>query len=105
MQDAAIGHAEACGGARLARELGGSWFVRMHRIEYLKPAFLNDEITVLTWVVDWRKVRSRRRCRFLRDKTLLAESESEWVFVDAATGRPKPIPNQIVSAFGTAADI
>jgi acyl-CoA thioester hydrolase len=104
MQDAAIGHAEACGGARLARELGGSWFVRMHRIEYLKPAFLNDDITVLTWVVDWRKVRSRRRCRFLREQTVLAESESEWVFVDAASGRPKPIPNQIVSAFGLAAE-
>src|SRR5947207_9166587 len=73
MQDAAIGHAEACGGARLARELGGSWFVRMHRIEYLKPAFLNDEITVLTWVVDRRRVRSRRRCRFLRDQTALAD--------------------------------
>jgi acyl-CoA thioester hydrolase len=104
MQDAAIGHAEACGGARLARELGGSWFVRMHRIEYLKPAFLNDEITVLTWVVDWRKVRSRRRCRFLREQTVLAESESEWVFVDAATGRPKPITDQIVSAFGLAVE-
>jgi acyl-CoA thioester hydrolase len=48
MQDAAIAHAEACGGTRLAKELGGSWFVRMHRIEYLKPAFLNDEITVLS---------------------------------------------------------
>jgi acyl-CoA thioester hydrolase len=105
MQEAAIGHAEACGGARLARELGGSWFVRMHRIEYLKPAFLNDQITVLTWVIDWRKVRSRRRCRFLREQTLLAESESEWVFVDAATGRPKPITAQIVAAFGIAAEV
>lgn len=102
MHEAAIGHAEACGGAQLARELGGSWFVRMHRIEYLKPAFLNDEITVLTWVADWRKVRSLRRYRFMRDETLLAEGETDWVFVDAGTGRPKPITEQIVSAFGIA---
>lgn len=100
MQDAAIGHAEACGGVRIALELGGSWFVRMHRIEYLKPAFLNDEITVLTWVADWRKVRSLRRYRFIRNQTVLAEGETEWVFVDAVTGRPKPITEQIVSAFG-----
>lgn len=102
MQDAAIAHAEACGGARLAQELGGSWFVRTHRIEYLKPAFLNDELTVLTWVANWRKVRSLRRYRFLRNQTVLAEGETDWVFVDAATGRPKPISQHIVSAFGIA---
>ncbi len=104
MQDAAIGHAEACGGARLAKEIGGSWFVRMHRIEYLKPAFLKDEITVLTWVADWRKVRSLRRYRFIRDQTVLAEGETEWVFVDATTGRPKPITERIVAVFGIAPD-
>lgn len=102
MQDAAIGHAQACGGARLARELGGAWFVRMHRIEYLKPAFLNDQITVFTWVANWRKVRSLRRYRFVRsnDQALLAEGETDWVFVDAATGRPKAIPNPLASLFG-----
>jgi len=102
MQDAAIAHAEACGGGRLARELGGSWFVRMQRIEYLKPAFLNDEIIVLTWVANWRKVKSLRRYRFVRNETLLAEGETDWVFVDAATGRPKLITERIVSAFGVA---
>jgi acyl-CoA thioester hydrolase len=104
MQDAAIAHAEACGGRWLAKEIGGSWFVRMHRIEYLKPAFLDDEITVLTWVADWRKVRSLRRYRFMRNETVLAEGETDWVFVDAVTRRPKPITEQIVSAFGIQID-
>jgi acyl-CoA thioester hydrolase len=102
MQDIAIAHSEACGGVRLAKELGGSWYVRTHRIEYLKPAFLNDDITVLTWIADWRKVRSLRRYRFIRDEIVLAEGETDWVFVDAATGRPKPITEQIVSTFGVA---
>jgi acyl-CoA thioester hydrolase len=96
----AIGHAKACDGERLARELGGSWFVRTHRIEYLKPAFVNEEITVLTWVADWRKVRSLRRYRFMINETVLAEGETDWVFVDARTGRPKQITNEIVAAFG-----
>jgi acyl-CoA thioester hydrolase len=104
MQDAAIGHAKACDGERLARESGGSWFVRMHRIEYLKPAFVNDEITVVTWVADWRKVRSLRRYRFMRNETVLAEGETDWVFVDAGTGRPKQITKEIVAAFGIAQD-
>src|SRR5262245_33729569 len=100
MQEAAITHAEACGGARLAKEIGGSWFVRTHRIEYLKPAFVNDEITVVTWVANWRKVRSLRRYRFMRNETVLAEGETDWVFVDAGTGRPKQITKEIVAAFG-----
>lgn len=104
MQDAAIGHAEACGGARLAQELGGSWFVRTHRIEYLKPALLDDKITIFTWVANWRKVRSLRRYRFMRNDTVLAEGETDWVFVDAASGRPKQITEQIVAAFGIAAE-
>jgi acyl-CoA thioester hydrolase len=104
MQEAAICHAEACGGTRLAKEIGGSWFVRTHRMEYLKPAFLNDDITVLTWVANWRKVRSLRRYRFIRDQTVLAEGETDWVFVDATTGRPKLITGQIVSAFGVNVD-
>src|ERR1051326_7870878 len=101
MQDAAIAHAEACGGAQLARELGGSWFVRMHRIEYLKPAFLNDEITVLTWVADWRKVRSLRRYRFIRNETVLPEGEPEWVLVDATTGRPKTTTHSVSPSAST----
>jgi acyl-CoA thioester hydrolase len=78
----------------------------MHRIDYLRPAFLNDELTVLTWVADWRKVRSLRRYRFIRsaDQILLAEGETEWVFVDAVTGRPKAITEHLVSTFGLAPD-
>jgi acyl-CoA thioesterase FadM len=36
----------------------------------------------------------------MRNETLLAEGETEWVFVDARTGRPKQITKEIVAAFG-----
>jgi acyl-CoA thioester hydrolase len=102
MQDVATGHANACGGAALAKQLGAAWFVRTHRIEYLKPAVLGDQIRLITWVADWRRVRSLRRYRFTRnsDQALLAEGETDWVFVDASSGRPKTIPAEVVDLFG-----
>jgi acyl-CoA thioester hydrolase len=102
MQDAAIQHAEHAGGTRLAEALGATWVVRTHRIEYFSPAFAGDEITVETWVADFRRVRSLRRYRIIRarDGLVLAEGETDWVFVDAKTGRPRRIPEEIVRAFG-----
>lgn len=106
MQDAAVEHAAATGCTARTRELGATWVVHGHRIEYLKPAFLNDEITITTWVANFRKVRSLRRYRFLRnaDQTVVAEGETDWVFVDARSGRPRPIPEEIKQAFGVQAE-
>ena len=102
MQDAAIQHAAHAGGTRLAEALGSTWVVRTHRIEYFIPAFAGDKITVETWVADFRRVRSLRRYRIVRarDGVLLAEGETDWVFVDAKTGRPRRIPEEMVRAFG-----
>jgi len=59
---------------------------------------------VETWVANFRKVRSLRRYKFIRaaDQTVLAEAETDWVFVDAATGRPRAIPGEIRKVFGVA---
>ena len=105
MQAAAPQHSAICGGTRLARTLGATWVIRTHRIEYLSPAFAGDVITVQTWVANFRKVRSLRRYKFIRaaDQTVLAEAETDWVFVDAATGRPRAIPDAIRKAFGVPA--
>ena len=77
MQEAAIRHSEATGCTRMTRAVGA------------------------TWVADFRKVRSLRRYKFIRriDQTLLAEGETDWVFVDAATGRPRAVPQEIQRAF------
>ena len=68
------------------------------------PAFAGDRIILRTWVADFRKVRSMRRYEFLRgpDQQVLARGETDWVFVDAATGRPRAVPPAIVEAFETA---
>jgi acyl-CoA thioester hydrolase len=106
MQDAALQHSTATGCTRMTEALGATWVARMHRIEYLSPAFAGDVITVLTWIADFRKVRSLRRYKFIRaaDQRVLAQGETDWVFVDAATGRPRGIPKDITALFQVVPD-
>jgi acyl-CoA thioester hydrolase len=101
MQEAAVRHSAATGCTRLTEAIGAAWVVRTHRIEYLAPAFAGDTIAVLTWVADFRRVRSLRRYRFIRaaDHKVLAQGETDWVLVDASTGRPRAIPSELSDLF------
>ena len=101
MQDVAIEHSTAVGCTKFTEEIGATWFARMHRIEYLSPAFAGDVIEALTWVVDFRKVRTLRRYRFVRaaDGKVLAQGETDWVLVDVKSGRPRSIPEELARLF------
>lgn len=101
MQDAAMKHAAVNGCAEATAAAGATWVVRAHKIEYLKPAFAGDCVAVLTWVVNLRRVQSLRKYRIFRrsDKVLLVEGETEWVFVDAAKGTLRSIPEEVKARF------
>ena len=101
MQDAAIAHATSTGSVELAKNIGATWVVRSHHVTYYKPAFLNEVIEIFTWVSDFRKVRSLRKYKFVKkeDGSVLAQGETEWVFVNISTGRPLPIPDDIWNLF------
>jgi acyl-CoA thioester hydrolase len=97
MQDAAIAHAQASGCTKASEAVGATWVVRTHHVEYLSPAFAGDKITVLTWPANFRRVRSLRKYKFVRaaDQTVIARAETDWVFVDAKTGKPQSIPAEV----------
>jgi len=101
MQDVAILHSESTGGTQATNSVGATWFVRSHNIEYLTPAFAGDQVILQTWVVDFRRATSLRRYRFIRkkDQKLLAKGETEWVFVDMKSGRPRTIPPEVQVTF------
>jgi acyl-CoA thioester hydrolase len=97
MQDSAIHHAKVSGCTQVSESLGATWVVRTHHVEYLRPAFAGDAITVLTWVADFRRVRSLRKYKLIRarDKAIVAQAETDWAFVDAKTGKPRAIPDEV----------
>lgn len=106
MQSAAIAHANATPCTQATNAVGATWIVRAHRIEYLRPAFEGEDIVILTWISNIRKVRSLRKYKFFRisDKALLAQCETDWVFVDTQKGRPLSIPEAVANAFEIVSD-
>ncbi len=101
MQDIAVRHSDSVGGTKAMSDAGATWVVRSHKIEYLCPAFAGEEVVALTWVSNVRRARSMRRYKFYRknDRTLLARGETDWVFVDTQTGRPRKIPKTVLEVF------
>ena len=101
MQDVAVKHFDTVGGTKAMHAVGGTWVVHSHKIEYLSQAFADEELFALTWVANFKRVRSVRRHKFFRksDNKLLAKGETEWVFVDAGNGRPRAIPDELSLLF------
>ena len=101
MQDMAVRHYDFIGGTAPTQALGATWVAREHKIEYLLPAFAGERIQAQTWVANIRRVRSLRKYRFLRqsDGQVLVKGETDWVFVDAQTGQPRRIPDEIERIF------
>jgi len=101
MQDVATRHFAATGCADVVRSSGAIWVVRSHTLEYLAPAFSGDRLQVSTWVVSFSRVRTLRRYQFARasDGRLLVSGETDWVLINASTGRPCSIPESIRRAF------
>lgn len=96
VQDAAIGHWKT-----VPQEIASQiiWVTRRHEIDYLKPAFLGDELVVKTWVDSFVGVKSLRHCEIMRGEDVLARSITHWIALDAQTLRPKRITEEIVSKF------
>ena len=101
MQEAAVLHADDAGCTAATKTAGATWVVRSHQIEYRRPAFGGDRVQVLTWVADFRRAFSLRKYKFVRpaDNTVLAEGQTDWVFVDTQTGRPQTVPVHIQALF------
>jgi len=106
MQDAAIAHARVSGCTKASEAVGATWVVRTHHIEYLSPLFAGDKVTVLTWPANFQRVRSTRKYKFVRakDGAVIARAETDWVFVNAKTGRPMSIPEEVKKTLPTVAE-
>jgi len=96
VQDAAIGHWKT-----VPQEIASQiiWMARRHEIDYLKQAFLGEELVAKTWVDDFVGVKSIRHCEIMRGEEILARSITHWISLDAQTLRPKRITEEIVMQF------
>ena len=102
MQEAAFGATAAVGlDYATYREMGNLWLIRESEIEYLLPIHANDEIEVHTWVIDARRVISRRAYHFVEPESekILAKGYSDWVFLKRDSLKPVTIPEEVIEAY------
>ncbi|HET8701761.1 MAG TPA: tol-pal system-associated acyl-CoA thioesterase [Nitrococcus sp.] len=87
----------------LRRELGVLFTVRAVKIEFLKPAFFNDQLAVNTWAACQRRVglhfvqHIRQARGDYEENRLLCRADVEVVCVDGQSLRPRPIPSAILA--------
>ncbi len=100
MEDAGL-HAAASHGwavTRMAAE-GYMYRVKQHRLEYLQPALLHEELDMMMWVSNVK--RDTFTCHYnisrAKDDTLLMRGRSVCLWLDIVTGQPTPIPRAIMS--------
>lgn len=79
-------------------EAGIAYFARDYRIQILQPARLEEELRFTTYLSDMRRASVLRHYLVHRkkDNELLAHGQMVWVWVDAKTGRTRPIPPEAV---------
>jgi acyl-CoA thioesterase FadM len=78
-----------------------AWVIRRSTIDCATPLARAFDLEVATWVADFRRVRSRREyevCMPLNTVAALT-AHTDWVYVDRANGRPRRIPDAMMSAF------
>ena len=68
------------------------WVVKKHEIEYFKPAVLDDEIIIKTWVENFSGVTSDRHYEIYKNDILLVKARTLWVALDPVSMRPKRVP-------------
>ena len=102
MQEAAF-EASAAAGYDLKRyaDLGRHWLAHRTRVEFLRPLLYGDRVQVKTWVQDHRRARSLRRYEFQLPESgeICARGETDWVYRSETTGKPVPIPTDMLAAF------
>ncbi len=101
VQDVATAHWRTVASAKAQETIG--WLVLRHEIDYKGPATLGDEMVLRTWVGKATRLTFERftEIRRNRDGRLLSEARTLWCPIDAQTGRPVRVSEEVRSQFST----
>lgn len=78
-----------------------AWVVRQMTIRYLLPLRHGDQISLRTWVSDFRRIYSHREYDLRRasDDKPAVRARAKWVYVNLESIRPLRIPAEMEAAF------
>ncbi len=101
VQDVATAHWRTVASPKAQETIG--WLVLRHEVDYKGPATLGDEMVLRTWVGKATRLTFERftEIRRNRDGQLLSEARTLWCPIDAQTGRPVRVSEEVRSQFST----
>ncbi len=100
MEEAALAHSASLGWpTERYFEYGRGFVAAAHWIEYLRPTFEGEKLSMYTWVQTMETRTSLRRFALVRDRKLCMVGATRWAFVDTASGRSCPITEEVADAF------
>ncbi len=101
VQDVATAHWRTVASPKAQETIG--WLVLRHEIDYKGPATLGDEMVLRTWVGKATRLTFERFTEIRRnsDGRLLSEARTLWCPIDAQTGRPVRVSEEVRSQFST----
>ena len=99
VQEAATAHWNA--GATEEQKDEYVWVVVRHEIDYLRPALPGDDLVARTHVGEAAGAKFDRHVEVWRasDNQLLARARSVWAALDARTGRPRRVGEELRMRF------
>lgn len=110
-EEIARAHSEARGMSLAAfKACGVVPVVQRHLITYHQSAVFGDSLRVSTQVTAFKGARAGRHTEIYRlgsgpqQEVLLAEVETDWVWLSAERNRPTRAPKAVLEAFGVAGD-
>ena len=80
-------------------ERGEVWVAREHWIEYLRPCYEGDELTIYSWVENLSGPRSLRRYAIKRGSRVVSLGATEWVYINYKTGHVMDVPDDVAEHF------
>ncbi len=100
LQEAATRASSAVGfDSAYYERVGAMWIIRRTVMRRTGAIRYGDELTVRTWIADFRRVRSQRQYEVTVGDRIVARASTDWVFVDRTHGRPRRIPAEWEAAF------
>ena len=97
VQDVAVAHWQESATPEMQAKF--FWVVVRHEIDYRKPAFGDEEVTVTTWVGQWTAVTCERFTEIRRGNDLLVQGQTIWCMCDRESERPKRIAKELIDRF------
>lgn len=98
IQDVAVAHWFSLATEEQRQKI--AWVVLRHEIDYLRPAFENEEITATTWVGEDKGAKWERFTEIQRGDEILVKAKSIWVALDTQTLRPRRVDAKLKEQFG-----